>query len=148
VMIEQHGVRLGAVTTKPMQRGDDLLARCMSQQLCRTFTACEGAGVAALLAHAHARTLFFFSRPPMTLSMACSKCGMVTVASLARAATSAASLHTLAMSAPLKPGVRAARRSVRSTHTTAAAGAAGAAGADACRLLQLSRWQDQCRGPP
>lgn len=61
--------------------------------------------------HITSLTLFFFSRPPMTLSMACSKCDMLTTVSLARAATSAASLHTLAISAPLNPGVRAAKRS-------------------------------------
>jgi hypothetical protein len=58
------------------------------------------------------RTLFFFSAPPMTLSMAVSKSGMSTASLAPRAATSAASLHTLAMSAPEKPGVRAARRSL------------------------------------
>mmetsp|Transcript_3798 Transcript_3798/g.16097 ORF Transcript_3798/g.16097 Transcript_3798/m.16097 type:complete len:295 (-) Transcript_3798:1555-2439(-) len=57
-------------------------------------------------------TLFFFSRPAMTRSAACSKCESVTDVAARRAATSAASFTTLAMSAPENPGVSAASRSL------------------------------------
>jgi hypothetical protein len=86
--------------------------------LCKVKHACPRNRKQPGLPHCHHNatligvlTLFFFSKPPMTLSMACSKWNKLTVASFARAAMSAASLHTLAMSAPLKPGVRAATRS-------------------------------------
>jgi hypothetical protein len=49
----------------------------------------------------------FFSRPPITLSVASSNYFMLTTLRSVLAAMIAASLQTLAMSAPLKPGVRA-----------------------------------------
>mmetsp|Transcript_18950 Transcript_18950/g.43578 ORF Transcript_18950/g.43578 Transcript_18950/m.43578 type:complete len:226 (-) Transcript_18950:1033-1710(-) len=50
----------------------------------------------------------FFSRPPMTRSIAASKASCPMAPCLRLAAMSAASLHTLAISAPEKPGVSAA----------------------------------------
>jgi len=53
-------------------------------------------------------TLFFFSKPPITLSIAASKCSIVITVLSFLAAIKAASLQTFAMSAPANPGVRAA----------------------------------------
>mmetsp|Transcript_19613 Transcript_19613/g.47904 ORF Transcript_19613/g.47904 Transcript_19613/m.47904 type:complete len:227 (-) Transcript_19613:2771-3451(-) len=53
-------------------------------------------------------TLFFFSSPPITLSVACSKSTNSTASFPVLAAIIAASLHKFAMSAPANPGVRAA----------------------------------------
>ena len=53
-------------------------------------------------------TLFFFSRPPIILSIADSKCCIVIIGLSFLAAIKAPSLQTLAMSAPANPGVRAA----------------------------------------
>mmetsp|Transcript_25949 Transcript_25949/g.46110 ORF Transcript_25949/g.46110 Transcript_25949/m.46110 type:complete len:201 (+) Transcript_25949:1025-1627(+) len=60
-------------------------------------------------------TLFFFSKPPITLSVACSKSTSSIASFPARAATIAASLQRLPMSAPANPGVRAASLSAKNS---------------------------------
>mmetsp|Transcript_4097 Transcript_4097/g.10491 ORF Transcript_4097/g.10491 Transcript_4097/m.10491 type:complete len:304 (+) Transcript_4097:621-1532(+) len=76
-------------------------------------TAWPASWYATVLFSSFEMTLFFFSSPPITRSIAASKSVRFTNSLSALAAIRAASLHTFAMSAPANPGVRAARRSLK-----------------------------------
>jgi hypothetical protein len=68
-------------------------------------TACPASWYATVLRSWGCRTRDLRSMPPITRSIACSKCFVRTSSAASRAAMSAASLHTFAMSAPENPGV-------------------------------------------